>query len=97
MQSVDCLQVTGSTVNASYGRVAVSEYSNLFNQVSHTSDGAVGSVRDYYAEVSYGKLTVLTVPGQVNGPKLAFNAISTDTAVSTELGQIGRDGRQGSR
>ena len=32
-----------------------------------------------------------TVPGQVNGPKLAFNAISTDTAVSTELGQIGRD------
>jgi len=40
---------------------------------------------------TYGKLTVLTVPGQVNGPKLAFNAISTDTAVSTELGQIGRD------
>lgn len=51
----------GSTVNASYGRVAVSEYSNLFNQVSHTSDGAVGSVRDYYAEVSYGKLTVQSV------------------------------------
>lgn len=42
---------------------------------------------------TYGKLTVLTVPGQVNGPKLAFNAISTDTAVSTELGQIGRDGQ----
>lgn len=42
---------------------------------------------------TYGKLTVLTIPGQVNGPKLAFNAISTDTAVSTELGQIGRDGQ----
>ncbi|HNX33796.1 MAG TPA: M6 family metalloprotease domain-containing protein [Kiritimatiellia bacterium] len=52
---------SGSTVNASYGRVAVSEYSNLFNQVSHTSDGAVGSVRDYYSEVSYGKLTVQSV------------------------------------
>lgn len=42
---------------------------------------------------TYGKLTVLTIPGQVNGPKLAFNAISTDTAISTELGQIGRDGQ----
>src|SRR6195952_3295784 len=40
---------------------------------------------------TYGKITVLTVPGQVNGPKLANNAISTDTAVSTYLGQIGRD------
>jgi uncharacterized membrane protein (UPF0182 family) len=34
---------------------------------------------------------VLTIPGQVNGPKLAFNAISTDTAVSQDLGVIGRD------
>ncbi len=40
---------------------------------------------------TYGKITVLTIPGQVNGPKLANNAISTDTAVSTYLGQIGRD------
>ncbi len=40
---------------------------------------------------SYGKITVLTIPGQVNGPKLAFNAISTDTAVSQDLGVIGRD------
>jgi uncharacterized membrane protein (UPF0182 family) len=39
---------------------------------------------------TYGKLTVLTIPGQVNGPKLAFNAISTDTAVSQDLGVIGR-------
>ena len=34
---------------------------------------------------TYGKITVLTIPGQVNGPKLAFNAISTDTAVSQGL------------
>jgi uncharacterized protein len=40
---------------------------------------------------NYGKITVLTIPGQVNGPKLAFNAISTDTAVSQDLGVIGRD------
>ena len=31
---------------------------------------------------TYGKITVLTIPGQVNGPKLANNAITTDTAVS---------------
>ncbi|MCV7267462.1 UPF0182 family protein [Mycolicibacterium doricum] len=40
---------------------------------------------------NYGQITVLTIPGQVNGPKLAFNAISTDTAVSQDLGVIGRD------
>ncbi len=40
---------------------------------------------------TYGKLTVLTIPGQVNGPKLANNAITTDTAVSQDLGVIGRD------
>ncbi|OBB60949.1 hypothetical protein A5757_08360 [Mycobacterium sp. 852013-51886_SCH5428379] len=40
---------------------------------------------------TYGQITVLTIPGQVNGPKLAFNAISTDTTVSQDLGVIGRD------
>src|ERR1700737_2206739 len=40
---------------------------------------------------TYGKITVLTIPGQVNGPKLANNAITTDTAVSRDLGVIGRD------
>ena len=40
---------------------------------------------------TYGKITVLTIPGQVNGPKLAYNAITTDTAVSQDLGVIGRD------
>src|SRR5271166_6231709 len=55
--------------------------------------------RDYLAAyisassdpATYGKITVLTVPGQVNGPKLANNAITTDTAVSQDLGVIGRD------
>ena len=50
-----------STVLSTQGRVTVSEYSNLFNQVGYTTDGAVGSVRDYYYEVSYGKLTIQTV------------------------------------
>ncbi len=40
---------------------------------------------------TYGKITVLTIPGQVNGPKLANNAITTDTGVSQYLGVIGRD------
>ncbi len=55
--------------------------------------------RDYLAAyisascdpATYGKITVLTIPGQVNGPKLANNAITTDTAVSKDLGVIGRD------
>ncbi len=34
---------------------------------------------------------MLTIPGQVNGPKLANNAITTDPAVSQDLGVIGRD------
>ncbi|MGB6208620.1 UPF0182 family protein [Mycobacterium sp.] len=55
--------------------------------------------RDYLAAyisassdpATYGKITVLTIPSQVNGPKLANNAITTDPAVSQDLGQIGRD------
>lgn len=44
-----------------FGRINPGEYTNLFNEVGHTNDGAVGSVRDYYNEVSYGKLTVNSV------------------------------------
>ena len=40
---------------------------------------------------TYGKITVLTIPGNVNGPKLANNAITTDPEVSRDLGVIGRD------
>ncbi|MCX7009924.1 MAG: M6 family metalloprotease domain-containing protein, partial [Kiritimatiellaeota bacterium] len=47
-----------NTVLPAYGRVDTNEYYNLFNQIGHTNDGAVGSVKDYYREISYGKLTI---------------------------------------
>ncbi len=47
-----------NTVLPAYGRVDTNEYSNLYNQVGYNTDGAVGSVKDYYREVSYGKLTI---------------------------------------
>ncbi len=36
----------------------VQEFDDLFNQEGYTADGAVGSIRDYYHEVSYNALTV---------------------------------------
>ena len=33
-------------------------YEDLFNQIGYTADGAVGSVKDYYLQVSYNALTV---------------------------------------
>lgn len=36
-------------------------FNNLFNQVGYNLDGAVGSVKDYFLEVSYGNLTVQSV------------------------------------
>jgi M6 family metalloprotease-like protein len=46
------------------------QFSKLFNQVSYSTDGAVGSVRDYYLEVSATKLTVdSTVSGWVTLPR----------------------------
>ncbi len=32
------------------------EFDNLFNQIGYSVDGVTGSVRDYFAEASYGKL-----------------------------------------
>ncbi len=52
--------VAGTVTNTA-GRVDVGEYSNLFNQAGYTADGAAGSVRDYYREVSYGKLTIQSI------------------------------------
>jgi M6 family metalloprotease-like protein len=52
---------SAGTVSSSCGRVDMGEYSNLFNQVGYTADSAVGSVRDYYAETSYGRLTLQSV------------------------------------
>ncbi|MCI0499201.1 MAG: M6 family metalloprotease domain-containing protein [Planctomycetales bacterium] len=37
------------------------DYDSLFNQIGYTADGAVGSVKDYYHEVSYNALTVQSV------------------------------------
>jgi M6 family metalloprotease-like protein len=57
----DHWDAVNNTVLASKGRTNVTEYVNLFNQVGHTNDNAVGSVKDYYLENSYGKLTVESV------------------------------------
>jgi len=35
-----------------------SDYSSLFNDTGYTSDGAVGSVKDFFSEVSYNALAV---------------------------------------
>ncbi len=51
----------GGTVSTNYGRVDIGEYSNLFNQIGYSADGAVGSVKDYYRDVSYGKMTLDSV------------------------------------
>ncbi len=57
----DHWDTTGGTVLSSKGRVNTTEYTNLFNETGHSGDGAVGSVKDYYQEVSYGKMTVNSV------------------------------------
>ncbi|MBN1342320.1 MAG: M6 family metalloprotease domain-containing protein [Phycisphaerae bacterium] len=51
------LLVNFSDVNVAY---TAGQYDDLFNVVGYTADGATGSVRDYYDEVSYGALTVVT-------------------------------------
>ena len=33
-------------------------YDDLFNQIGYTTDGAAGSVKDYYHQISYNALTV---------------------------------------
>ncbi|MBU8923301.1 MAG: M6 family metalloprotease domain-containing protein [Bacteroidales bacterium] len=49
-------------VLVSYSDLAVAktrqEFDDLFNQVGYTTDGATGSVKDYYDEVSYNQLDV---------------------------------------
>ncbi|MHC4855525.1 MAG: M6 family metalloprotease domain-containing protein, partial [Planctomycetota bacterium] len=68
-ESPNLTQTTGTTynlvvlVNFSDLTVAYStqDYEDLFNQIGYTTDGAVGSVKDYYHEVSYDALTVQSV------------------------------------
>ena len=50
-----------NTVKSSQGYININEYSNLFNQISYTNGNAVGSVRDYYKEVSYGKMDIQSI------------------------------------
>jgi uncharacterized membrane protein (UPF0182 family) len=91
---------TASSYQPPYYIVAKDVANNNDNSASFQLTSAMNRFqRDFLAAyvsassdpATYGKITVLTIPGQVNGPKLAFNAISTDTAVSQDLGVIGRD------
>ena len=50
-----------NTVLPAYGIVDTNQFWKLYNQISYSDDGAVGSVKDYYREVSYGKLTIDSV------------------------------------
>ncbi len=61
-----------------------SDFTALFNQTSYTIDGATGSVRDYYSEVSYGQLD-LTV--NIAGPYTA----SHDMSYYGENNDVGND------
>ncbi len=47
--------VNFSDLTVAYSRQA---YDDLFNQIGYTTDGAVGSVKDYYHQISYNALTV---------------------------------------
>ncbi|RLA00516.1 MAG: hypothetical protein DRQ47_09395, partial [Gammaproteobacteria bacterium] len=49
------------------------DFNNLFNQIGYNSNGATGSVKDFYSEVSYNQLN-LTV--DVVGPYVAANAMA---------------------
>lgn len=40
------------------------QFDSLFNQVGYNFDGAAGSVKDYYHEVSYNKLTIQSTVSQ---------------------------------
>lgn len=49
------------------------DFNNLFNQINYTTDGATGSVKDYYLECSYGQLTLNVT---VAGPFTASNTMA---------------------
>ncbi len=57
--------VKNLVILASYADLAVEPnrlaFDDLFNQIGYTADGAVGSVKDYYLEVTYGGVTVESV------------------------------------
>jgi M6 family metalloprotease-like protein len=75
----------GGTVSSSHGRTDTREYENLFNEIGHTTDGAAGSVKDYYLEVSYGKLELNSViTGWVKLPhdQAYYGAADPDTGTN---------------
>nr|MBN2069913.1 M6 family metalloprotease domain-containing protein [Candidatus Krumholzibacteriota bacterium] len=37
------------------------DFDNLFNQIGYSADGATGSVKDYYSEISYNTMTLQSV------------------------------------
>lgn len=53
----DHWDAANGTVLATKGKTQA-EFDALFNQVGYNVDGAVGSVKDFYLENSYGKVTV---------------------------------------
>ena len=92
-----------NTVLPAYGRPP-SDYDPLFNQVGYNADGAVGSVKDYYIETSYGKLTInstVTVWVQLphvqsyyhnNQGALAADAVAAADAQGVDFTQFDSDG-----
>ncbi|CAK8712762.1 MAG: M6 family metalloprotease domain-containing protein [Candidatus Electronema aureum] len=49
------------------------DFENLFNQIKYTTDGATGSVKDYYLENSWGKLNLDVTAA---GPYIASNSMA---------------------
>jgi M6 family metalloprotease-like protein len=72
------------------------EFNQLFNEVGYSSDGAVGSVRDYYLEVSAGQLTVdSTVSVWVTLPREeSFYGANTPDGRDSSPAQLVRDAVQ---
>ena len=65
----------------------MSLFENLFNQIGYSQGSSVGSVRDFYREVSYGKLDLeITLCGPYTAPQSsAYYAGSDGTANCREL------------
>jgi M6 family metalloprotease-like protein len=96
------------TVYPTNGIVDITAYSNLLNQIGYTNGGAAGSVKDYYREVSYGKLTVdsIVIPwvrlphdeayygNNTNGDtsQMAMDAIAAAAAAGFDFSQGDSDG-----
>ena len=49
------------------------DFNNLFNQIGYNTDGAFGSVKDFYSENSYGQLSLSVT---IAGPYTALNAMA---------------------